>query len=78
MPIYEYVCPGCATKFELLRSFRQAAEAAVCPCCEQIAARTDAACAAFARDGSGLVTPVAGTGNACGGCSATSCSTCSS
>ncbi len=78
MPIYEYVCPGCATKFELLRSFRQADEAAVCPCCEQIAARTVSACAVFSRDGSGLITSVAGTGNACGGCSATSCSTCSS
>ncbi len=78
MPIYEYVCPDCATKFELLRSFRQADEAAVCPRCEQTAARTVSACAAFSKDDSGLVTSVAGTGDACGGCSSTSCSTCGS
>lgn len=78
MPIYEYICPECEIKFELLRSFRQADDAAVCPRCEQIAARTVSACAVFSRDDSGLVASVAGTGNSCGGCSATNCSTCSS
>jgi len=78
MPIYEYVCPDCTTKFELLRSFSQADEAAVCPRCGQSAARTVSACAVFSKDDSGLVTSVAGAGNACGGCSFTGCGTCGS
>ncbi len=76
MPIYEYVCPECNTKFELLRSFSQADEAAECPNCEKNASRTVSACAAFSKDDSGLVTSVAGAGSSCGGCSAGSCGTC--
>jgi len=35
MPLYEYICDQCGCKFELLRSFTQMDDAAICPCCEQ-------------------------------------------
>jgi len=33
MPIYEYQCPSCGTRFELLVQLRQEATTAVCPDC---------------------------------------------
>jgi putative FmdB family regulatory protein len=34
MPIYEYVCPGCKTEFELMRPMSQADNPAFCPKCK--------------------------------------------
>ena len=31
MPLYEYYCPPCGNRFEILRPTRQMDEAAVCP-----------------------------------------------
>ncbi len=75
VPIYEYICHNCESKFELLRPLSQASEAASCPCCHQSAERILSTFACFSTDDSGLTTPVGG--NPCGGCSATSCDTCS-
>lgn len=33
MPIYEYRCPKCENKFELLRSFEDSSKDAPCPKC---------------------------------------------
>ncbi len=74
MPIYEYVCPGCKTKFELLRPLNKASEGASCPRCHQSAERILSTFACFSTDESGLSSPVGG--SSCGGCSATSCNTC--
>ena len=34
MPIYEYICPDCKTKFELMRPISRCAEPAECPKCK--------------------------------------------
>jgi putative FmdB family regulatory protein len=40
MPIYEYVCPACNSRFELLRSRSECNLGAPCPDCESSAERT--------------------------------------
>jgi len=76
MPIYEYICFDCGSKFELLRSFREADEECYCPRCHHHAERVVSVCASFSKDGNGESVPVAGAGSSCGSCGATSCSTC--
>ncbi len=76
MPIYEYACSDCNSKFELLRSFGEADKEAACPQCHNHAERVVSVCASFSKNGSGESVPVAGAGSSCGSCSATSCSTC--
>ena len=39
MPIYEFVCPDCKTKFELMRPISKSSEPADCPKCKHIANR---------------------------------------
>ncbi|TET41986.1 MAG: zinc ribbon domain-containing protein [Dehalococcoidia bacterium] len=39
MPIYEYLCPECNHRFELLRRINQASEDASCPHCNGRAKR---------------------------------------
>ncbi|MFC1932504.1 zinc ribbon domain-containing protein [Chloroflexota bacterium] len=74
MPIYEYVCPGCDFKFELLRPLSQATETASCPHCQESAGRVLSTFACFSTDESGLTSPVGG--NSCASCGATGCDTC--
>ena len=74
MPIYEYVCPGCEFKFELLRPLSQANEAASCPRCHKSAERVLSTFACFSKDESGLTSSVGG--NPCASCGLTSCDTC--
>ncbi len=74
MPIYEYVCPGCNSKFELLRPMSRANEEVACPQCQQKAERILSTFACVSMDESGLSSPVGG--NPCASCSATSCDTC--
>ena len=75
MPIYEYVCPHCESKFELLRPLSQSSEGASCPRCHKSAERILSAFACFSRDKSGLTSPVGG--NSCASCGAANCDTCS-
>ncbi len=74
MPIYEYVCPDCQFKFELMRSFSQSTEAASCPHCHKNAKRILSKFACFSTDASGATTSVGG--NPCAGCSTQMCDTC--
>jgi putative FmdB family regulatory protein len=74
MPIYEYVCPSCNLKFELLRRLNQANEEASCPCCHNQAKRAFSTFASLSKDESGLTSPIGG--SSCGSCSATTCDTC--
>jgi len=76
MPIYEYVCASCKSKFELLRSISQASEGAECPECHSQAERVLSGFACRSKDASGAISDVAGTGSACGSCTASTCSTC--
>ncbi|MBI2329596.1 MAG: zinc ribbon domain-containing protein [Chloroflexi bacterium] len=74
MPIYEYVCPDCESRFELLRPLSQAAEGAACPGCHQSAERVLSVFACFSTNESGLAATVGG--SSCSSCGATSCDTC--
>ncbi len=74
MPIYEYVCHGCESKFEQLRSMSRAHEAASCPQCQQMAERILSTFACFSSDESGMTSAVGG--NSCASCSTAGCDTC--
>ena len=76
MPIYEYVCSDCGSKFELLRPLSQSNEGASCPRCHNSAQRKLSAFASFSKNEVGESTPLAGTGSSCASCNASSCSTC--
>ena len=75
MPIYEYVCSKCGSKFELLRRLSQASEDAPCPECQSTAKRIMSTFAACSRSSDGFSTPISGS-SSCASCSATSCNTC--
>ncbi len=74
MPIYEYICPGCKSKFELLRPMSQASEKAPCPHCHIQAERALSTFACFSKGESGLTSSIGG--NSCSSCSLTSCDSC--
>jgi len=74
MPIYEYVCSDCESKFELLRPLSQASEGASCPRCHKNAERVLSTFACFSTDESGLTSMVGG--DSCSSCGAASCDTC--
>ncbi len=78
MPIYEYSCRNCGTKFEKLRPFSQANEGADCPRCKKKADRILSACYSMSSSGNGAATGVSGTGGGCSSCSGGSCATCGS
>lgn len=74
MPIYEYVCPQCNARFELLRPASRSNDSASCPRCATAAGRTLSTFCAVSKDGEGAVSTVGG--SSCNGCSGLSCSTC--
>jgi len=74
MPIYEYVCPKCELKFELLRPLSRAGEGAPCPECQQGAERILSTFACFSMDESGLSSSMGG--SSCASCGSSSCDTC--
>ena len=79
MPIYEYNCPSCHDKFELLRPISRAEDDADCPKCK---CRSKRALSRFiaksATDFSSLnhIPASSGSGSSCGSCSSSNCSTC--
>ena len=75
MPIYEYSCSECGSKFELLRSLSQANEGASCPQCHNAAERILSTFVSRAKSDSGLTIPIGG--DSCASCSAASCDSCS-
>lgn len=76
MPIYEYVCSECDSKFELLRPLSQSDEEAFCPHCHKPARRKLSTFACFSTSSAGVPTRIAGTGSSCDSCSSSNCSTC--
>lgn len=72
MPVYEYLCPSCETKFERLRPMAQGHQAQ-CPDCETQSPRVLSMFAAFSRGAGGETAPVAGGGCACGAGGACGC-----
>ncbi len=78
MPIYEYLCPECNSKFEELRPLSQADQPCECPQCHRPATRKMSVFSAFSASMGGVPKTVPGAGSSCSGCSSGSCSTCSS
>ena len=75
MPVYEYKCKGCQTKFELRRSFSQADADTSCPHCQgQEVQRLISSFACFSKDAGGASSAVGG--SSCSGCASGSCATC--
>jgi putative FmdB family regulatory protein len=75
MPIYEYICPDCKTKFELMRPISRSSEPADCPTCKHRANRALSRFVCRSGSGSGETVPIAG-GGGCAGCGGGSCSSC--
>jgi len=75
MPIYEYVCPDCHNKFELMRPFSQSGAPADCPVCKHKANRALSVFACRSSSEFGTTTPIAG-GGGCAGCGGGNCSSC--
>ena len=80
MPIYEYFCPKCKSKFELLRSISKSDEDGECPECQTQSQRTITAFVGRVKvenaGGAQAAAPVGG--SSCTSCSSSSCSSCSS
>jgi len=75
MPIYEYFCPQCNFKFELLRPLSQVDEIASCPYCHSSAKRIFSSFASPSKGADEISTSIGGS-SPCSTCSATSCATC--
>ncbi|MGI5837868.1 MAG: FmdB family zinc ribbon protein [Chloroflexota bacterium] len=77
MPLYEYLCQDCSTKFEKLVPASRSHEQPPCPKCSGGNTRKLLSTFASVRERSdfGSVAPVS-SGGGCAGCSGGSCSTC--
>lgn len=76
MPLYEYLCRKCGTKFELLRPMSRGDEPAACPSGHADAQRLLSLFAAFSSGEGGRATAMGGS-SACGGCAGGHCAGCS-
>ena len=74
MPIYEYRCSSCNSKFELLRGLSKASEGTECPRCHSPAERILSTFSSLSRDESGQTSSIGG--SSCSSCSTASCSSC--
>ena len=73
MPLYEYKCFDCDTRFDALRAMSDADVPIICPKCGS--ANTNRMISLFSAVGSGGV--IAGAGASCGSCTpSSSCATC--
>jgi putative FmdB family regulatory protein len=74
MPLYEYVCDQCETRFETLRPASRMDDAAECPGGHSKSHRVLSSFAAVTKDPLGAAEPVSGMGGCGGGCENCSCS----
>jgi len=65
MPVYEYYCPTCSSKYELLRPMDRADKPATCPNGHHGGTRMLSVFAAVSKDAGGSTMPAGGC--ACGG-----------
>ena len=72
MPLYEFACESCDSRFERLLSFQSASDGVACPACGRgEARRLISTFAALSKSGAGETRSIAGGGCACstgGGC----------
>jgi len=77
MPLYEYYCADCRTKFEALRSMSKADDPIQCKHCESMqTSRAISLFAAFSKGNGGATQTIAGAGGGCGSCAGGSCGSC--
>jgi putative FmdB family regulatory protein len=77
MPLYEYRCDNCQTRFEVLRPINQSGSPVTCPTCAELGARrliSTFAAISKGNGGSRLVTSSQGSG--CGSCAGGNCAAC--
>jgi len=67
LPLYEFFCPPCGTRFEVLRPMNKSDEPATCPAGHITTHRVISMFATFTKTADGEIAPVAGGGCACGG-----------
>lgn len=78
MPLYEYVCTDCKTRFEIRRSMKEIDNPAQCPECHgDHVARQISQVLAFSHGGGGEVTSLGG-GGGCASCGGGTCAGCGS
>ncbi len=65
MPMYEYHCPECGHRFEILQRLGAGAEDVICPRCGR--AKPDKQFSTFASSAASAGGAVAGGGGGCGG-----------
>ncbi|NLE75846.1 MAG: zinc ribbon domain-containing protein [Chloroflexi bacterium] len=76
MPIYEYQCTECRTRFQALRRMSQADEPIECPACHgQQTERAVSLFVIFSRSAEGSSVSVSSSGG-CASCAGGSCATC--
>lgn len=73
MPIYEYVCLDCRTRFDALRSMQDADRPIACSKCQ--GEHTSRTISVFFAQSDGRT--VTATSSGCGSCGGGACSTCS-
>jgi putative FmdB family regulatory protein len=73
MPLYEYVCKDCDTKFEELRPVSRMDDVARCPTGHNKGRRVLSTFATLSRDANGEAEPMGG-GGCGGGCTNCNCS----
>ena len=77
MPLYEYICGNCETRFEMLRPMSQADGPVACPrCASPNARRMISTFAAVSKDRSGSSRVIASSGGGCASCAGGTCATC--
>ncbi len=74
MPLYEYVCPECGHKFEMLKSLSRRDEDTACPKCSHSAERVLSTFACFSKGKSGISNSIGG--SSCSSCGGNTCSSC--
>ncbi len=74
MPVYEYYCADCRTKFEALRPMSKADAPILCQKCE--GKHTSRVLSVFAAHSNGKAISGAGGGGGCAGCGGGSCAGC--
>jgi putative FmdB family regulatory protein len=72
MPLYEYICFDCKTRFDALRTMKEADAAIACPKCQ--GEHTARQLSVFFAHSDGRV--VAQSGSGCAGCAGGACATC--
>lgn len=76
MPIYEYLCDQCQTKFELSRAVTEALQPADCPNGHPGARKLFSSFMTFNRAANGALTAVSSGGGGCSSCGTHNCSSC--